>query len=721
MLQKRSLLRALAADEHNQTSFLEKRKRPGPRVVLNGHVDVFPVGDGSGWSRDPWSGDIVDGRLHGRGVVDMKSETASLIIAYAILYERHHLLSGSVALCAVDDEETGGKRGTEYLIEQDKHRWGGDLMLCAEPGSLEIIRFAEKGTLRLTCTVKTKDALGPYLHLSKGAIRTASAFINEVIKSVESLPADLPGEMERHLEKPEVKRAIDPAMGPGTTTIIARPTVNVGTIKGGLKVNMIPETCIFELDIRMPVGMREDTVLELIDTIIPQYEPASITIRKQAAASNPFNYSVIDHPIVSHLKDNAKSLRPGADAPVPIPSMGGSDCKHYRIALNFIIMPEKKILALGSGMVAKPCVDYLLRDKNNVLAIACRTLSSAQNISAGRSSAKAVALDVASLELDHHVAEHDLVISLVPFVHHAAIVQSAIKGNTNVVTTNYDSPAIRELEYHAKAAGITALNEVGVDPGVDHLYAIKTIGEVHEKDGKFYSYCGGLPAPEVSDSPLRFKFSWSPRSALLSQQNSATFLQGGKVIEISNKDLLDTGSKAWLNEGLKWSHIQQQLTGAAFAAEVDLLAKVDEVCSFRSPEERSKILAGLKWMGLFSDEVAAVRDSPLDTLSDQLDKLCSFQVGERDLVMLQHKFVVEWTDGTKNTITSTLELFGEPGGCSAMAKSVGLTCGIAAELLLDCEPAFNKPGVIAPYSREICDPIRVRVEAEGVKLVEHTL
>ncbi|RKK20498.1 hypothetical protein BFJ65_g7196 [Fusarium oxysporum f. sp. cepae] len=355
MLQKRSLLRALAADEHNQTSFLQKfvqaaspnppgetsratavigeylssknipyelvdvngdgkvnvisdfqgGKGPGPRVVLNGHVDVFPVGDGSGWSRDPWSGDIVDGRLHGRGVVDMKSGTASLIIAYAFLYERRHLLSGSVALCAVADEETGG---------------------------LETIRFAEKRSLRLTCTVKTKGALGPYLHLSKGAIRTASAFIDEVIKSVESLPVDLPDEMERHLEKPEVKRAIDQAMGPGTITIIARPTVNVGTIKGGLKVNMIPETCIFELDIRMPVGMREDTVLELIDTIIPQYEPASITIKKQAAASNPFNYSVIDHPIVRHLKDNAKSLRPGADAPIPIPSMGGSDCKHYRYA-----------------------------------------------------------------------------------------------------------------------------------------------------------------------------------------------------------------------------------------------------------------------------------------------------------------------------------------------------------------------------------------------------
>ncbi|EMT70839.1 Saccharopine dehydrogenase [NADP+, L-glutamate-forming] [Fusarium odoratissimum] len=656
MLQKRSLLRALAADEHNQTSFLQNDfqggKGPGPRVVLNGHVDVFPV---------------VDGRLHGRGVVDMKSGTASLIIAYAFLYERRHLLSGSVALCAVADEETGGKWGTKYLIEQDKHRWGGDLMLCAEPGGLETIRFAEKGSLRLTCTIKTKGTLGPCLHLSEGAIRTASAFIYEIIKSVESLPVDLPDEMERRLEKPEVKRAIDQAMGPGTITIIARPTVNVGTIKGGLKVNMIPETCMFELDIRMPVGIREDTVLELIDTIIPQYEPASSTIKKQAAASNPFNYSVIDHYIVSHLKDNAKSLRPGADAPVPIPSMGGSDCKHYRvyllasqgvlpsIALNFTIMPEKKILALGSGMVAKPCVDYLLRDKKNVLTIACRTLSSTQNVAAERSSAKAAALDVASPELGHHVAEHDLVISLVPFVHHAAIVQSAIKGNTNVITTSYDSPT-----------------------------------------------------PEVSDNPLRFK------------QISATFLQDGNLIEVSNKDLMNKAvlyhvldgysflaypnrdsvpyrSKAWLNEGLKWSHIQQQLTGAASATEVDLLAKIDEVCSFRSPEERSKILVGLKWMGLFSDEVAAVRDSPLGTLRSTGQDM---QLPGR---------------------TSALELFGEPGGYSAMAKSVGLTCGIAIQLLLDDEPASNKPGVIAPYSREICDPIRVRAEAEGIKLVEHTL
>lgn len=103
---------------------------------------------------------------------------------------------------------------------------------------------------------------------------------------------------------------------------------------------------------------------------------------------------------------------------------------------------------------------------------------------AGRPHATAIALDVASPSLDQHVAEHDLVISLVPFIHHADVIRSAIKGKTHVVTTSYVSLTMRELDGPAKEAGITVLNEVGVDPGVDHLYAIKTIGEVHEKGGK---------------------------------------------------------------------------------------------------------------------------------------------------------------------------------------------------------------------------------------------
>lgn len=149
----------------NVVSEFQGGKGPGPRVVLNGHIDVFPVADDtSGWKRDPWSGDVEHGRVHGRGVVDMKSGTASLVIAYAYLYTRKEYLRGSVAFCAVSDEETGGRWGTGFIIKQDQERWGGDVMLSAEPTG-QTIRFSEKGTLRLFGSVATKGALGAYLNL----------------------------------------------------------------------------------------------------------------------------------------------------------------------------------------------------------------------------------------------------------------------------------------------------------------------------------------------------------------------------------------------------------------------------------------------------------------------------------------------------------------------------------------------------------------------------
>jgi succinyl-diaminopimelate desuccinylase len=319
-------------DQPNIISDFQGGKGPGPRVVLNGHIDVFPVGDSTGWARDPWSGDVEDDRIHGRGVVDMKSGTASLVIAYAYLYERRDMLHGSVALCAVSDEETGGKWGTKWLLEQDRTRWGGDVMLSAEPAGCGSLRFSEKGTLRMTCTLKTKGAHGAYTNLSKGAVRTSTYFIREVIEAIEEMPVNLPEEIAKQIAKPEVQKVVDDIMGPGTATIIGRPTVNVGTIKGGLKVNMIPDLCTFELDIRLPVGLTREHVLDVIQSIIPKYKEASIELSVHEAASNPFSFSNISHPMVSLLADNAKLIAPNADRPVAIPSMGATDCKHYRYA-----------------------------------------------------------------------------------------------------------------------------------------------------------------------------------------------------------------------------------------------------------------------------------------------------------------------------------------------------------------------------------------------------
>lgn len=181
-------------------------------------------------------------------------------------------------------------------------------------------------------------------------------------------------------------------------------------------------------------------------------------------------------------------------------------------------------------------------------------MQAAQKLATSFPRTKAITLDVTSeAELDKCIAAHDVIISLIPYIYHASVIKSAIKSATNVVTTSYVSDAIRQLDKPAKEAGITVLNEVGVDPGVDHLYAIKKISEVHAQGGKvleFYSYCGGLPAPEcANDNPLSFKFSWSPRGALLSQRNSARFLKNGKIEEISSDALMATAAPYYVMDG----------------------------------------------------------------------------------------------------------------------------------------------------------------------------
>src|ERR1700761_7103281 len=146
----------------------------------------------------------------------------------------------------------------------------------------------------------------------------------------------------------------------------------------------------------------------------------------------------------------------------------------------------------------------------------------------------------------------DLAISLIPYTFHATVIKSAIRSKKNVVTTSYVSPAMLELEEEAKKAGITVMNEIGLDPGIDHLYAIKTIDEVHKAGGKitsFLSYCGGLPAAEDSDNPLGYKFSWSSRGVLLALRNAGKWWQDGKGGGGAGKDLMGTAKPYFIYPG----------------------------------------------------------------------------------------------------------------------------------------------------------------------------
>ncbi|KUJ21472.1 acetylornithine deacetylase/succinyldiaminopimelate desuccinylase-like deacylase [Mollisia scopiformis] len=295
----------------------------GPRLIMNGHIDVFPAGDGADWDRSPWSGEVVDGRLHGRGTVDMKAGTAASVIAYSYIHKYREHLKGSVALCAVSDEETGGKWGTKYLLEDP--RWRGDCVIDGEPGGLGTIRFAEKGTLRLTFTVKTEGAHGAHTHRSKSATRIAAALINE-LAIIEQIVPDLEPTLKEYMKRKDVRDAIDASMGAGAADITLVPTLNIGTIHGGLKVNVIPGDCIFEADIRMPMGLKADQVMEVIDGLLERFPETTVEIQK--AASNPAAFCAHDHPMVDILARNAAKFT--GKKPVTIPSLGATDCKFYR-------------------------------------------------------------------------------------------------------------------------------------------------------------------------------------------------------------------------------------------------------------------------------------------------------------------------------------------------------------------------------------------------------
>lgn len=328
-----------------------------------------------------------------------------------------------------------------------------------------------------------------------------------------------------------------------------------------------------------------------------------------------------------------------------------------------------------------------------------------------------------------------------------------------------------ELDADAKAAGITVMNEIGLDPGIDHLYAVETIDEVHKAGGKitsFLSYCGGLPAPENSDNPLGYKFSWSSRGVLLALRNAAKYYQDGKIAEVSSKDLMGTAKPYFIYPGyafvaypnrdstpykerysipeadtiirgtlrfqgfpefikalvdigflsddevdylkpgstpLSWREVTKRVLGSSSDADTDLVWAISSKASFADNEEKTRILNGLRWIGMFSQDPVTPRGNPLDTLCATLEKKMQYEQGERDLVMLQHKFGIEHADGTKEVRTSTLVEYGAPegsGGYSAMAKLVGVPCAVAVKQVLN--GSISEKGILAPMTPAINNP-----------------
>jgi succinyl-diaminopimelate desuccinylase len=316
--------RVLAAQDHlpNILGSFEGGA-PGQHLVLNGHIDVFPAGDG--WTRNPWSGEIEGRRLWGRGTADMKAGTVASIMAYAYLFPHREQLRGRLTLTAVSDEETGGKYGARFLLENHAEECLGDAVLNGEPGGLQTVRFGEKGTLRLTFTTRTPGGFGAATHRSANAVKLAARLIGD-LEALTTFPVTLPAPLEAILNEPGTMAALDSVMGPGTMAMIGQVSVNVGVIRGGAKVNMIPGLCETQVDIRLPPGLDKAPVMARIHEILQLHPETSV--EEQAAASNPASWSDPAHPLVGLVQANVRAL--GHETPLPACSLGGSDCKFWR-------------------------------------------------------------------------------------------------------------------------------------------------------------------------------------------------------------------------------------------------------------------------------------------------------------------------------------------------------------------------------------------------------
>ncbi len=432
----------------------------------------------------------------------------------------------------------------------------------------------------------------------------------------------------------------------------------------------------------------------------------------------------------------------------------------------------KKVLILGAGMVVKPIVTYLL-EKGYQVTVATRTKSKADAMIGDHPNGTSLEWTVDDeATLDRLVKEHDLSVSLLPYAYHVMVAKLCIKHKKNMVTTSYVKPEMMALDAEAKAAGIIILNELGLDPGIDHMSAMRIIDHVHDKGGKieeFYSFCGALVAPEVEKNPFNYKFTWAPKGVVMASNNDGKYLRKGVEKYIPTEDLfkdpiqvdIDTVGPLevypnrdslpyvelygipetstmfrgtfrydkWCEvlDGMKalnlLSYDKINMEGMTYA---ELLAKVAGVPDINNlnkaisdkvgGDESGNIRAALEWLGFFSDDaVERSEDSPFEVTSDVMISKMMISKEERDMVVLQHTFVADY-NGDKEVIRSTMVDYGTQQTDTSIARTVALPAACGVDMILQGQIAAT--GVYIPVIPEIYNPILDQLETMDIKMVE---
>ena len=434
----------------------------------------------------------------------------------------------------------------------------------------------------------------------------------------------------------------------------------------------------------------------------------------------------------------------------------------------------KKILVLGAGLVAGPAVRYLLEQPQVEVQVGDQDVAKAQALIEGRANGRALALDARDNEkLATQVAAADIVISLLPWTLHPRIARLCLTHNKHLVTASYVKEEMQVLDREAREKGLLFLNEVGVDPGLDHMSAMQVIHRVQKEGGRidsFFSYCGGLPALESNNNPLGYKFSWSPDGALLAATNNGRYMEHGSIIEVPGGQLFE---HYWLKSvpeaGVFEAYVNRDalpylerygiqdaagmyrgtLRNIGYCETWDFFKKLGllnrkmkfdfnevtprevmanivgcgdddirtAVAAYLNIPVYSLTLKKLEWLGLFADRrldlgTASVFEMFAHTLQNRL----IYDEGEMDLLIMHHEFEAIYPGQPKQRIQSTLIDTGTPGGDSSMARTVGYPVGISAGLL--AAGKIDLSGVRIPVHPQIYEPVLAECARNDIRFVE---